>query len=78
MTIVSHVTCMYIITPPLTCASKYKIHFNCVILELVQTVLRSSFAKLVILLKEIAYAVFDLPGALFFFHIIVILCGGLR
>ena len=58
---------MYIITPPpLTCASKYKIHFNCVILELVQKVLRSSFAKLVILLKEIAYAVFDLPGALFF------------
>ena len=35
-------------------------------LELVQKVLRSSFAKLVILLKEIAYAVFDLPGALFF------------
>ena len=48
-----------------------------VLLELVQKVLRSSFAKLVILLKEIAYAVFDLPGALFF-HIIVILCGGLR
>ena len=46
-------------------------------LELVQKVLRSSFAKLVILLKEIAYAVFDLPGALFF-YIIVILCGGLR
>ena len=63
------ITCnMYVhnYPPPLTCASKYKIHFNFVILELVQTVLRSSFAKLVILLKEIAYAVFDLPGALFF------------
>ena len=35
-------------------------------LELVQKVLRRSFAKLVIFLKEIAYAVFDLPGALYF------------
>ena len=35
-------------------------------LELVQKVLRSSFAKLVILLKEIAYNAFDLPGALYF------------
>ena len=35
-------------------------------LELVQKVLRSSFAKLVIFLKEIAYAVFDLPAALYF------------
>ena len=34
--------------------------------ELVQKVLRSSFAKLVIFLKEIAYAAFDLPGALYF------------
>ena len=35
-------------------------------LELVQKVLRSSFAKLVIFMKEIAYAAFDLPGALYF------------
>ena len=35
-------------------------------LELVPKVLRSSFAKLVIFLKEIAYAAFDLPGALYF------------
>ena len=35
-------------------------------LELVQKVLRSSFAKLVIFLKEIAYAAIDLPGALYF------------
>ena len=35
-------------------------------LELVPKVLRSSFAKLVIFLKEIAYAAFDLPGALCF------------
>ena len=35
-------------------------------LELVQKVLRSSLAKLVIFLKEIAYATFDLPGALYF------------
>ena len=35
-------------------------------LELVQKVLRSSFAKLVIFLKEIAYAVCDLPGAPYF------------
>ena len=35
-------------------------------LELVQKVLRSSFAKLVIFLKEIAYATFGLPGALYF------------
>ena len=45
-------------------------------LELVPKVLQSSFAKLVISLKEIAYTAFDLPGALYFFHIIVILCGG--
>ena len=44
----------------LTCASNYKIHFNW------QKVLRSSFAKLVIFLKEIAYVAFDLPGALYF------------
>ena len=35
-------------------------------LELVQKVLRSSFAKLVIFMKEIAYAAFDLPVALYF------------
>ena len=35
-------------------------------LELVQKVLRSSFAKLVIFMKVIAYAAFDLPGALYF------------
>ena len=35
-------------------------------LVLVQKVLRSSFAKLVIFLKEIAYAAFDLLGALYF------------
>ena len=35
-------------------------------LELVQKVLRSSFAKLVIFMKETAYAAFDLPGALYF------------
>ena len=57
------ITCnMYVHnSPPLTCES-----ILIVSLELVQKVLRSSFAKLVILWKEIAYAILDLPGALYF------------
>ena len=64
---------MYIITPhphlslslSLTLLPEHRIIKSILIvsLELVQKVLRSSFAKLVIFMKEIAYAAFDLPGA---------------
>ena len=54
--------------PPLSLLPVHRIIKSILIvsLELVQKVLRSSFAKLVIFLKEIAYAIFDLPGALYF------------
>ena len=45
----------------LTCAS-----ILIVSLELLPKVLHSSVAKLAIVLKEIAYSAFDLPGALYF------------
>ena len=60
---------MYIINPPPLPVHRNIKSILIVSLELVQKVLRSSFAKLVILLKEIAYAVFDLPGALYFPYI---------